>query len=102
MKRFILLLILAAFAWKAYDKYSHAVAPGANLAEASVMVEEEAPNAPPANVRLNTSDGFACDGRTYCSQMTSCNEAKYFLQNCPDVKMDGNHDGVPCEKQWCR
>ncbi len=44
---------------------------------------------------------FRCDGRTRCSQMTSCNEAKYFLQHCPGVQMDGNHDGVPCEQQWC-
>ena len=42
-----------------------------------------------------------CDGRTMCSQMTSCTEAKYFLAHCPGVKMDGNHDGVPCEMQWC-
>ncbi|BBA34734.1 hypothetical protein sS8_2789 [Methylocaldum marinum] len=27
--------------------------------------------------------------------MTSCEEATYFLQNCPGVKMDGNNDGVP-------
>lgn len=45
---------------------------------------------------------FGCDGRTHCSQMTSCAEAKYFLANCPGVKMDGNHDGVPCELQWCQ
>ena len=44
---------------------------------------------------------FRCDGRTYCSQMTSCAEATYFLRNCPGVKMDGNGDGVPCEQQWC-
>ncbi len=44
---------------------------------------------------------FACDGRAYCSQMTSCEEATFFLQNCPGVKMDGNNDGVPCEQQWC-
>jgi len=44
---------------------------------------------------------FHCDGRQYCSQMSSCEEAKYFLAHCPDVKMDGNQDGVPCEKQWC-
>ncbi len=44
---------------------------------------------------------FRCDGRTYCSQMTSCAEATYFLRNCPNTKMDGNHDGVPCERQWC-
>jgi hypothetical protein len=44
---------------------------------------------------------FKCDGRTYCSQMTSCEEATFFLQNCPGVKMDGGGDGVPCERQWC-
>jgi hypothetical protein len=44
---------------------------------------------------------FKCDGRAYCSEMTSCAEATYFLKNCPGVKMDGNHDGVPCEQQWC-
>jgi hypothetical protein len=44
---------------------------------------------------------FICDGRVYCSQMKSCDEAKYFLEYCPNVKLDGNHDGIPCEKQWC-
>ncbi|MEO8310417.1 MAG: excalibur calcium-binding domain-containing protein [Caldimonas sp.] len=45
--------------------------------------------------------GFSCDGRTYCSQMNSCAEAKYFLANCPGIKMDGDKNGIPCEKQWC-
>jgi hypothetical protein len=44
----------------------------------------------------------SCDGRTYCSQMTSCAEATFFMKNCPGTKMDGDNDGVPCEKQWCR
>lgn len=66
--------------------------------------------APPAQARklplksaamVPLSSGFRCDGRTYCSQMHSCNEARYFLAHCPGVKMDGNRDGVPCEKQWC-
>ncbi len=42
-----------------------------------------------------------CDGRTMCSQMTSCSEAKWFINNCPLTKMDGDHDGIPCESQWC-
>ena len=50
---------------------------------------------------VDTKAGFACDGRIHCSQMSSCAEARYFLANCPGVKMDGNHDGVPCEQQWC-
>jgi cold shock CspA family protein len=46
-------------------------------------------------------ESFRCDGRTQCSQMTSCAEAMYFLEHCPSVQMDGNHDGEPCEQQWC-
>ncbi|MCL6262929.1 excalibur calcium-binding domain-containing protein [Craterilacuibacter sp. RT1T] len=34
--------------------------------------------------------------------MTSCEEATFFLENCPGAQMDGNHDGEPCEQQWCR
>ena len=43
---------------------------------------------------------FSCDGRQYCSQMTSYEEAKFFLQNCPNTKMDGDNDGIPCERQF--
>jgi hypothetical protein len=43
-----------------------------------------------------------CDGRRYCSELTSCAEAEYFLAHCPEVRMDGDHDGIPCEQQWCR
>lgn len=45
---------------------------------------------------------YRCDGRTHCSQMRSCAEARFFLANCPGVQMDGNHDGQPCERQWCK
>ncbi len=44
---------------------------------------------------------FSCRGKTHCSQMTSCEEAIFYLRNCPGVQIDGNNDGVPCEKQWC-
>lgn len=43
-----------------------------------------------------------CDGRLHCAQMSSCDEATWFLRHCPGVRMDGNGDGVPCERQWCR
>ncbi|MBJ6981967.1 excalibur calcium-binding domain-containing protein [Luteimonas sp. MC1572] len=33
--------------------------------------------------------------------MTSCAEAKYFIAHCPNTKMDGDRDGIPCEEQWC-
>ena len=49
----------------------------------------------------DASSRFSCDGRTHCSDMTSCAEAKFFIKNCPNTKMDGDGDGVPCESQWC-
>jgi hypothetical protein len=52
----------------------------------------------PASISL---DSFKCDGRTHCSQMTSCKEAKFFLNSCPGVQMDGDGDGIPCEQQLC-
>lgn len=55
----------------------------------------------PVSVAREDSMRFRCDGRTHCSQMTSCAEATYFLRNCPGVEMDGDDDGVPCEQQWC-
>lgn len=41
---------------------------------------------------------FKCDGRQYCAQMHSLAEARWFVRNCPNTKMDGNNDGEPCEK----
>ncbi len=47
------------------------------------------------------SPKFYCVGKQHCSQMISCKEAKFYLRNCPNVKIDGDNDGVPCELQLC-
>ena len=62
------------------------------------------PNTPKAAPfpAISNASKYRCDGRTYCSQMTSCEEATWFLRNCAGTKMDGNGDGVPCEQQLCR
>jgi hypothetical protein len=54
-----------------------------------------------AKSHLNFNKNYKCSGKIYCSEMTSCAEAKFYLRNCQDTKIDGNNDGVPCEKQWC-
>jgi len=55
-------------------------------------------NAPKAPA---TSSGFTCAGKRRCGEMTSCEEAKFYLTQCGVRSLDGNHDGVPCEK-LCR
>lgn len=70
------------------------IAPMSGRSESLVSDSTQAP-------ALEASSQFQCDGRKYCSQMTSCKEAKYFLKSCPGTEMDGDHDGIPCESQWC-
>ena len=93
MKLILVVLIMGLLAWK--------LSP-----ELQLWVEAKLPHpkVPPAvtTAPKPVSAPFKCDGRKYCSQMTSCAEAKNFLQNCPGMKMDGDNDGVPCESQWCQ
>jgi hypothetical protein len=89
MKNLLLVAGLVVAGWYGYSQYQHRL---------QIPVELAAP----AELKASPSSQFKCDGRTYCSQMTSCAEATYFLQNCPGTKMDGNNDGIPCEKQWCK
>jgi endonuclease YncB( thermonuclease family) len=46
-------------------------------------------------------EGFACAGKRTCGAMTSCAEARFYLEQCGVTRLDGDHDGVPCEK-LCR
>jgi cold shock CspA family protein len=50
---------------------------------------------------IKQTSRFTCSGKTHCSQMTSCEEATFYLRNCPGTKMDGDNDGIPCERQHC-
>ena len=38
-----------------------------------------------------------CGSKRYCSQMSSCNEANFYLSHCNAKSLDRNRDGVPCE-----
>ena len=89
-----LCLIVAIGVWS-YGRYQA----GAHRRHLENMPPTAAPVQEP--VAASAPVSFRCDGRTQCSQMTSCAEATWFIGHCPGTKMDGNHDGVPCEQQWC-
>jgi hypothetical protein len=99
MKRLIIAVLLVLAVWQGYEQYQWR-----RFARETTMVTADATKiAETSSVGriLKQSTSFKCDGRVYCSQMTSCAEAKLFLENCPGVKMDGDNDGIPCERQWC-
>jgi cold shock CspA family protein len=91
--------VLAALAIAAIAVYGYRyfLSPSNGSAATTALSADSIPTQRPGVV----SGGFSCDGRTHCSQMTSCAEAAYFLRHCPNTKMDSNGDGEPCEQQWC-
>jgi hypothetical protein len=95
MKKILLGIVIAAFAWSAWQRVNQPdpPTPTDEFVTDPELVERPAP--------AERHESFSCDGRTHCSEMNSCKEATYFLRHCPGVKMDGDNDGIPCEDQFC-
>ncbi len=57
------------------------------------------PATPKADVAggKSESSGLSCSGKRFCKQMNSCEEATFYLNKCGVNRLDGDHDGVPCE-----
>ena len=87
-RQFVFVLIFVGMGTSIFSRFTNAPS-SAQLYESEPLEEEE------------ISQRFQCDGRTRCSEMTSCEEATFFIRNCPNAKMDGDHDGVPCEDHHC-
>ena len=95
MFRVFIFAVLAFFAYKAFTDYQRKQ--GSEISQPSPLLDQPRKR----DVDVGSVAKYRCDGRTHCSQMTSCEEATFFLKNCPGTKMDGDNDGIPCERQHC-
>ena len=50
-----------------------------------------------SNPAPESDDGFTCGSKTTCGQMSSCEEARFYLKQCGLSRLDGDKDGTPCE-----
>jgi len=91
LKKLTLAILIVAVSWSYYAKS------GGALNSSSAPFENNE-----STSSINIPNNFQCDGRQHCSQMNSYEEAKYFIENCPNTKMDEDHDGKPCERQFNR
>jgi cold shock CspA family protein len=113
LRGLLMLAIAAALGWYAYDRWE---ARGQNLraflqqADTAPVLARPLPIGNNERFQLESpatvpaplpQSSYRCDGRMQCAQMHSCAEATYFLKNCPGTQLDGDGDGIPCEKQWC-
>ncbi|HHK5609064.1 TPA: excalibur calcium-binding domain-containing protein [Neisseria cinerea] len=85
------LLLVSVIGYKAYQYASEKL----TLKQENTSVKTQV--LPEIKRQQPDSSPYRCDGRQHCSQMTSCEEAKWFVRNCSDTKMDGDGDGIPCE-----
>lgn len=81
----VLIVVVAVYA---FDKFRNHIPAAAT------------PFEPSFSEPIKPSQTFTCQGKVYCSQMSSYDEAVFYLQNCPGTKMDGDGDGEPCEQQF--
>lgn len=98
MYKSLLLVVAAAAAFLYYKTHAPLENVVADAEPQPIAVSVMAPMPEPV---------FRCEGKQHCSQMASCAEARFYLKNCPAVKMDGDGDGIPCETPplqcmfWC-
>lgn len=77
---------------------SHSAEPAVSVVPASVNEVE----AVPVRAAARDNSRFQCDpAKSSCSRMSSCEEATFHQERCGVTGMDGDHDGIPCELQWC-
>lgn len=60
---------------------------------------DSAPDTKPEKMTAPTiTEDLRCGHKKHCSEMTSCEEAQFYLTHCDAKMLDGDGDGVPCEK----
>lgn len=98
-KFFALILCLLIFLFSfAYDKFSQRKS--TQPQKKSIFAVQQAPPVPMSQ-KIFAKPSYTCEGKTGCHEMSSCEEAIFYLQNCPGTKIDGDNDGRPCERGPC-
>jgi endonuclease YncB( thermonuclease family) len=100
-------MVREGHAW-AYTKYSHTteiieLEGSARTANKGLWALPESQREPPwlwrhpPGATRPEPGPLVCGTRTYCSEMASCDEARFYFERCGVHTLDGDGDGVPCE-----
>lgn len=104
-------MVRAGAAW-VYDEYSHSMiieldenqAQNANRGLWALQDDQRIEpwrwrKGEHAPLKPEPKEEFSCNSKKYlCSQMRSCQEAKFYLDKCGEKALDLDYDGTPCEK----
>ena len=94
MKKIVLILAFLA-AWQFFHTNTSSTPATADTSQQNISTEVHDGFSDEVNMQEERispqptpSNNFKCDGRVYCTQMTSLEEAEFFIRNCPGTKMD--------------
>ena len=74
---------------------------GADKSTAKAKSKDSESSSAAASGKDSSSTGFKCGEKRTCGQMSSCAEARFYLNECGLNRLDGDNDGTPCES-LCR
>lgn len=102
------LVTCSILAWLGYQSMHLYSAEAASPAIAELIETADQQSATPLlenpvwpPIQAQQDPQFQCEGKQHCSEMSSCEEAEFYLEQCPNVLIDGDRDGIPCERQLC-
>lgn len=65
------------------------------MVSAAALAKEASTAKTPAQDAQSTDS--RCGDKRSCKDMSSCSEARYYLQQCGAKNLDRDGDGIPCE-----
>ena len=81
MRQLLIALVIGVIAWQAWGAYQVRTVDAEQIDDSESSVTAQLLNQEAAS---DTRSPYQCDGRVYCSQMTSCEEAEFFLAIAPE------------------
>ena len=64
---------------------------------AAAIAAAPAPQSHPSEL-AGAAAAWSCATRRLCTQIATCEEAQWYLRQCRwGSRLDGDHDGIPCE-----
>jgi len=98
MRKIFLLIVIAFGAWAFYaNNYGETSA--VDTIQQQIIEPIQNKYTHKRQTDISQEPIYTCDGRKYCSQMNSLEEAVFFMRNCPDTNLNKNFDGIPCQDE---
>ena len=98
---FSILVIILALSWRNQPQKPSQEKQKPVITKSPELKTESVTKVDLKNVGNLAIPDYQCEEKTLCSQMNSCKEAKFYLQNCRLKRLDKDKDGIPCEGRWC-